>query len=103
MKLISLASILAFTLTISSCEKTYDMHSDSSEPAIDSGDIVNADMEIYEKSDPKRWEMVVFLGEQDQDWLSRVVGLPGEEINLTDSGLFINGKRETYHEQALKI
>lgn len=46
--------------------------------------------------DPKRWEVIVFLSPHSstQAFVKRVAGLPGEEIQIQDGDLFINGQRE---------
>lgn len=46
--------------------------------------------------DPKRWEVIVFLSPHSstQAFVKRVAGLPGEEIQIRDGDLFINGQRE---------
>jgi len=46
--------------------------------------------------DPKRWEVIVFLSPHSstQAFVKRVAGLPGEEIQIRDGDLFVNGHRE---------
>ena len=46
-------------------------------------------------SEPKRGEIVVFKTPEDNktDYIKRVVGLPGDSIELKDSFLYINGKK----------
>lgn len=46
--------------------------------------------------DPRRWEVIVFLSPHSstQAFVKRVAGLPGEEIQIRDGDLFINGQRE---------
>jgi len=44
-------------------------------------------------SPPRRGDIVVFRppGEPDQDWIKRVVGLPGDKIQMKNARLYING------------
>jgi len=48
-------------------------------------------------ADPKRGDIIVFFSPVDGVRLvKRVVGLPGDEIELRDNQLFVNGKPATY-------
>lgn len=48
-------------------------------------------------SNPKRGEVVVFYGPQDRiRMVKRVIGLPGDKIELRDNTLFINGQAQKY-------
>ena len=100
-----LALILMLAMLTASCGETYEMQSESMAPTINPGDVVDADMEAYANATPAQWDMVVFESPRDPnvEWVHRVVGLPGDVINITDSGLYINGTRETYAERTLKI
>lgn len=49
------------------------------------------------KKDPKRFQIMVFKypakpGEEQRDFIKRVIGLPGDKIQIKDGLLFINGK-----------
>jgi signal peptidase I len=46
-------------------------------------------------SNPKRWDIVVFIFPQDpsKDYIKRVVGLPGEKIQIINKKLYINGEQ----------
>ena len=48
--------------------------------------------------DPKRGDVVVFKPPQhpDQDWIKRVIGLPGDTIAYHDDTVFVNGKPLRY-------
>ncbi len=48
--------------------------------------------------EPARGDVVVFRPEHqpDQDWIKRVVGLPGDEIAFRDDTLYINGQPLEY-------
>jgi signal peptidase I len=47
----------------------------------------------YEFADPKRWDVVVFKypGNSVQNYIKRLVGLPGETIRIRDGDLWIRG------------
>jgi len=46
-------------------------------------------------SDPKRGDIIVFIYPEDRkkDFIKRVIGLPGDEIQIVNNRIFINGKR----------
>lgn len=62
----------------------------------------------YQFRDPLRWEVVVFENPNDADqaYVKRVVGLPGENVQLHDGNLFVNGElqRKPFEvQQAVRI
>lgn len=70
------------------------------QPAIDvtevprnDGDQLLVFKQSYEFRDPRRWEIVVFLNPANplQAYVKRVIGLPGETIQVRDGDVFING------------
>jgi signal peptidase I len=66
--------------------------SPSMEPTIKKGEAVIADMTAYSSSAPHRWDVVVFMHPRlGGTWCSRVVGLPGETIDIKSEGVFVNG------------
>ena len=63
---------------------------------------------LFDVRRPNRWEVAVFQSpaEPDQAYVKRVVGLPGETIQIADGDVYIDGKvaRKTLREQrALRI
>jgi signal peptidase I len=69
------------------------------EPGISAGADILGDRSHYAKSPPQRWDVVVFTlpgqavepGCEPARYVKRIVGLPGEMIQLGPSGLLING------------
>ncbi len=72
------------------------------------GDHVLVNKNLYEWRTPRRWEMAVFLSPIDQGkvFVKRVVGLPGESVQVRDGDVYIDHEiaRKTLAElKALRI
>jgi signal peptidase I len=70
----------------------YDIPSGSMFPNVRVGDHIVALANVYAGMVPPRGQIVVFKYPQDRktDYIKRVVGLPGERIQLRDGRLYIN-------------
>ena len=49
---------------------------------------------IYQFTEPKRWDVIVFKNppEPSINYIKRLVGLPGEQLQILDGDIYINGK-----------
>jgi signal peptidase I len=72
--------------------KSYYVPSASNVPALLIGDRFFAENGYYERHVPQRGEMVVFKSPKDgrTDYVKRIVGLPGDKIQLRNGNLYIN-------------
>ena len=69
---------------------------DSMNPVLHNGDIVLVNRLLYDTSTPKRNDIIVFRpngNENTHASIKRIVGLPGEKIQLKDNAVYINGKK----------
>lgn len=71
--------------------------SGSMEPTLDIGDRIVVNKVLYNFRQPKRLEVIVFravpaMGEEKKDLIKRVVGLPGESLQLKSGIIYINGQ-----------
>lgn len=59
-------------------------------------------MIVTKIGEPKRFDIIVFHATENQDYVKRVIGLPGDHIEYKDDILYINGKPydEPYLEAA---
>jgi signal peptidase I len=62
----------------------------SMQPGLRAGDLLLVDRWAYHKTDPQRGDVVLFPY-QNELVVKRVVGLPGEEVELKSGTLYING------------
>ena len=65
----------------------------SMSPTIEAGDIVISSSIPYWFTSPKRGDMVIFFSEElDERLVKRVIGLPGENVDIKENHVFIDGK-----------
>ena len=80
----------------------------SMEPTLASGDRVLTNRLIYKLTDPKRGDLIVFKpngNENSHYYIKRVIGLPGETIQIIDGFIYINGERlkEGYGKEIIDL
>jgi signal peptidase I len=49
-------------------------------------------MIVSKIGEPERFDIVVFHANEKQDYIKRVIGLPGDKIEYKDDTLYVNGK-----------
>lgn len=69
----------------------------SMETTLSDGDNLIVDKLSYRFRDPKRYEIVVFpyRYEENTHYIKRIIGLPGETVQVKDGKAYINGKELT--------
>lgn len=73
---------------------------DSMNPALKNGDVVLVNRLVYRVKSPSRGDVVAFRPNGDKDahyQIKRVVGLPGETVQITDGSIYIDGEQVTDH------
>ena len=84
---------LAFVIVFSVGIKT-SVVGDSMEPLLYNGQEILMNRVVYRLSSPKRGDVVVFLPNGNQNshyYVKRVVGLPGETIQIQDGKVYVDG------------
>lgn len=63
-------------------------------PFFDNGEYILTNKIEYKLNDPKRGDIVVFKSPQNKeiDYIKRIIGLPGDRVNLIDGKYYLNGK-----------
>lgn len=79
----------------------------SMEPTLSDGDNLIVDKISYRFKDPKRYDIIVFPYELDQDtyYIKRVIGLPGESVMIDEAGsIYIDGDKliESYGMEVIQ-
>ena len=89
----AVAVFLAFVLIFSAGMRT-SVVGNSMEPVLYNGQEILMNRLIYRISTPKRGDVIVFLPNGNQNshfYVKRVVGLPGETVQIRDGSVYIDG------------
>ena len=65
----------------------------SMEPTLDDGNMLMVNRLVYNIHDIQRFDVVVFHANEKEDYVKRIIGLPGDEIEYRDDQLYVNGKQ----------
>lgn len=80
--------------------QAFKIPSESMVPTLLVGDHILVNKFVYRFIDPKRGDIIVFKFPQDErrDFIKRVIGLPGEKLEVRDRQIYINNEplSETY-------
>lgn len=80
--------------------KPYRIPTVSMEPTLQTGDFILNNKLSYCTQNPKRGDVVIFQYPPDEKliYVKRIIGLPGDKLEIKDKDVFINGHRfnETY-------
>ena len=96
-------SLIIFVLFIGVREfafTNYVVQGQSMMPNVSDGDRILVNKIGYEVQDPDRFDKIIFPVDEETDYIKRVVGLPGDEIEYEDDELIIND--EVYEEDFLE-
>lgn len=66
---------------------------DSMQPNYPDGEFLLTDKVTYRFKKPERGDVIVFdaPGSQSEEYIKRIIGLPGEKVNISDGSVFVNG------------
>ena len=75
-------------------QRTY-VSGSSMENTLSDGDNLIVDKLTYRFSDPKRFDIIVFPYQYEENtyYIKRIIGLPGETVQVVDGYVYINGSR----------
>ena len=110
-ELISTGLYLLFVLCITYLVITFvgqrtEVEGSSMETTLSNGDNLIVDKWTYRFSDPKRFDIIVFPFQYQEDtyYIKRIIGLPGETVLIDEKGnIYINGEilEESYGREII--
>lgn len=75
-------------------------------PTLEEGDHLIVDKITYQFSNPQRFDIVVFPFQYQEDtyYIKRIIGLPGETVQIAGGAIYINGEvlKENYGQEAIE-
>ncbi|KUP21664.1 signal peptidase I [Paenibacillus sp. DMB5] len=97
MKVIRKSILMLFAaLTLGACNNDesiieVEIMGPSMEPTYQDGQTLKVDTKVYEENEIERNDIVYFSSREDLYYVKRVIGLPGEEIVVTEEQILIDG------------
>lgn len=85
------ALILAFLITRYAAHHT-SVEGSSMETALADGDQIIVEKISYYFHDPQRYDIIVFSNQERVNYIKRIIGLPGETVQIAEGIIFINGE-----------
>jgi len=65
----------------------------SMHPTYKNGEYLMANKITYRFREPQRGDVVIFKYSDTQDFIKRVIGIPGDEVMIKDGSIYINGDK----------
>lgn len=100
-----IAGVLAF-LIITFVAQSFVVEGSSMEETLQHGERLIVNKLVYRFSDPDRGEIVVFTpqGAEDNRYIKRIIGLPGDTVYIQDGEVFVNGEplEEDYIKEEMR-
>ena len=106
--LLYLLGVLCLTwLVITFVGQRTEVDGASMEPTLYNGDNLIVDKISYRFRDPQRFDIIVFPFQYEENtfYIKRIIGLPGETVQIDESGnIYINGEilQENYGKEIIK-
>ncbi|MCT2535601.1 signal peptidase I [Aquibacillus koreensis] len=71
---------------------SYIVDGKSMEPTLHDGNLLMVNRMIYDFADIDRFDVIVFHANEEEDYVKRVIGEPGDSIEYINDTLYVNGK-----------
>ena len=90
---VDLVVVIAFACyLVYSVGSRVEVSGSSMNPVLNSGDVVLINRIVYDLGMPSRYDIAVFEKENSSLNMKRIIGLPGEIVQIKDNLVYINGK-----------
>lgn len=102
---ILVASLMALVCVLNFGQKVSTV-GNSMNPVLENGDIVLVNKLVYNATSPKRGDIIVFSPKGNENThysIKRVIGLPGETIQVIESSIYIDGEKLDEDYEVTKI
>ncbi|MDR1801372.1 MAG: signal peptidase I [Lachnospiraceae bacterium] len=79
---------------------------DSMNPALENGEVVLVDRIVYNAIPPKRGDLIAFKPRGNENahfYIRRIIGLPGETVEIKESEIYIDGEKLEEEYEATNI
>jgi signal peptidase I len=73
----------------------YVVEGESMMPTLQDGNKLVVNKIGYQMGDLHRFDVIVFHANESEDYVKRVIGLPGDKVEYKDDILYINGKKQS--------
>ncbi|NBJ69178.1 MULTISPECIES: signal peptidase I [Clostridia] len=70
---------------------SYVVEGESMEPTLDDGNLLMVNKFVYDLTEVDRFDVIVFRANEKEDYVKRVIGIPGDTIQYQNDKLYING------------
>jgi len=65
----------------------------SMHPTYKNGEYLMANKLVYRFGEPKRGDVIIFKYSDTQDFIKRIIGIPGDSIMVKDGRIYVNGNQ----------
>ncbi|WP_257351422.1 signal peptidase I [Pseudalkalibacillus decolorationis] len=90
-KAIGIALLIAFVVR-QFLFTNYVVYGESMMPTIQEGNRLIVNKINYDITKPERFDLIVFHANEKEDYIKRIIGLPGDKIEYRNDKLFVNGE-----------
>ena len=85
--------LLLVWLVVTFVAKSYTIKGDSMDPTLKDGQHVMVNILGYKVGNIKKGNVIVFHANKSDDYVKRVIGVPGDSVTYKKDQLYINGKK----------
>ncbi|SDC77918.1 signal peptidase I [Terribacillus halophilus] len=75
----------------------YRVEGESMEPTLQDGNFLMVNKFMDDASSMQRFDVIVFHATEDEDYVKRIIGMPGDSLEVRNDRLFVNGEYRPEH------